>query len=112
MDEKLRALWVSVVVSLINSEWKRLGLCDWDESNQPVGKVIIYEQDKSFYEGEFSKGYPNGEGVIEYIHSDCRYEGQVVNGSAEGKGTYLNRKGKFKSSWMQWSELGLAQKIG
>ena len=44
---------------------------------------------------------PNGEGTIELIAKDCRYEGQIHNGNASGQGKFVNRKSRytFEGQW-------------
>ena len=44
--------------------------------------------DGSIYEGELSKGKPNGYGIRKYANGDL-YEGQHKNGFLHGYGSYL-----------------------
>ena len=66
---------------------------------------------KVIYEGEATLGRqgnikPNGHGKMKYLdgeYEDCRYEGDFVDGYADGRGKWYDKDGNIEYEG-QWSE--------
>lgn len=58
----------------------------------PEGYGLYIQFNGDYYKGEFKDGYPEGKGVMYYYESKISFEGEVVKGMKNGKGseTYPN----------------------
>ena len=70
------------------------------EQNVPFsGKIFnTYQSGKREYEGEYSKGKPNGLLVYWYENGNKMREGKLKNGSPIGRWNYYNKDGILKKA--------------
>ena len=61
------------------------------------GQGLMYTQDKRIMKGNFENGVMKGLGMIQYLHSNLEYFGQVLNNIRNGKGAIkFTNKYKFE----------------
>ncbi len=75
---------------------------NWNEGDEMTGSGIIYEHDFLYYQGQFIRGQPNGEGLAIWKNTRNRYKGQFVNFKANGKGQFSDKDRNIilKGSWI------------
>ncbi|MDQ5921696.1 MAG: hypothetical protein QG673_1755 [Pseudomonadota bacterium] len=79
--------------NIISGEWNNNNL----ESTATIN--IVYYSTKKVYSGSHQNGIPHGDGVIKYADGSS-HEGNFVNGSLCGKGSYTDKKGnKVSGTW-------------
>lgn len=64
---------------------------------KPYGKGIFFSNPKDkkvYYEGDVNRE-PNGKGIVVFNDGEWRYEGQIYNSQAHGKGKLINNKERY-----------------
>ncbi|MEM0994767.1 MAG: caspase family protein [Bacteroidota bacterium] len=68
--------------------------------------IYVFPDGKGKYTGNFLYSFPHGDGKVAYSNGD-RYEGQLVRGKLNGRGTYYYQSGKVvEGYWKDGSYVG------
>ena len=82
---------------------------DW-VADRPEGKGRIVFSNGDQYEGQVSNGLPQGKGVKTFTSLQERYEGNFVEGEAQGEGVYRWKNGDlYAGSWQKGKKAGMGR---